>query len=252
MASIISNRQTYNDPGTWNRCGDSWTFHADSCGQDYGVWKRSVVETFLDPYLGSSVDVLEVGPGFGRWTEFIVARSHSLTLVDVSSTCIEACQDRFGDDLPERAFVVNDGRSLPLTDSSLDLIWSFATFVHIDAPDVDAYLAECYRTLRPGGHFVIHHAGWGDWSLKLSPVTSLFGRLGYFVQHRILAVGRWSRAGGRAPMSARRFARMAVDHGFDIDFQGSSWGDQRQFSVSYRDVITVGTKRSASEVSSPV
>jgi SAM-dependent methyltransferase len=252
MSSIISNRQTYDDPGTWNRCGDSWTFHADFCGQDYGAWKRSVVETFLDPFLGPGVDVLEVGPGFGRWSEFMVGRSRSLTLVDVSGTCIEACRERFGQDMPENAFVVNDGRSLPVPDASLDLVWSFATFVHIDEPDVDAYLSECHRVLRPGGRFVIHHAGWGDWSLRLAPVTRLFGPLGYFIQHRILAVGRWSRAGGRAPMSADRFARMAVDHGFDIDFQGRSWGDQQQFGVAYRDVITVGIKRAPSGVSTPI
>ncbi len=242
MASITSNRNTYNNPGTWNRRGDSWTFHADACGQDYEVWKRSLVQRFLDPFLGRDVDVLEVGPGFGRWTEFMVGRTHSLTLVDVSDACIEACHKRFGDDLPEEAFIVNDGRSLPVPDASLDLVWSFATFVHIDEPDVAAYLDECRRVLRPGGRFVIHHAGWGDWSLSLLPVTRLLGRSGRFLQHRVLAMGRWSRAGGRAPMSAERFARMAVERGFVIDEQVDRWGDRGQFSVAYRDVITVGTK----------
>jgi len=242
MASITSNRDVYNNPRTWNRRGDSWTFHADACGQDYEVWKRSVVETFLDPYLGPEVDVLEVGPGYGRWTEFMIGRCHTLTLVDVSDACIEACHKRFAEDLPEEAFVVNDGRSLPVPDSSFDLVWSFATFVHVDEPEVAAYLAECSRVLRPGGRFVIHHAGWSDWSLSLIPVTRLFGRAGRFVQHRVLAVGRWSRIGGRAPMSAGRFARMAVKHGFVVDQQTSRWGDHGQFGVAYRDVITVGTR----------
>jgi SAM-dependent methyltransferase len=242
MASITSNRNTYDDPRTWNRRGDSWTFHADSCHQPYEVWKRSLVETFLDPFLGPDVDVLEVGPGYGRWTEYMVGHSHSLTLVDVSTTCIEACQMRFGGDLPSESFRVNDGRSLPLDDGTVDLVWSFATFVHIDEPDVDAYLAECRRVLRPGGRFVIHHAGWSDWSLNLTPLTRLFGRPGHFLQHRVLAAGRWSRAGGRAPMSAPRFARMATGHGFVIDHQGDRWGADQQFGVAYRDVITVGTK----------
>jgi hypothetical protein len=43
-------------------------------------------------------------------------------------------------------------------------------------------------------------------------------------------------------MSAERFARMAVEHGLAVDEQVDSWGDRREFSVSYRDVITVGTK----------
>ena len=250
MASITSNRNTYNNPDTWNRGGDSWTFHADYCGQEYEVWKRSLVETYLDPYLGPDIDALEVGSGYGRWTEFMVGRCRSLVIVDISSICIESCRQRFGE-LPNTSFAVNDGRSLPVPDASLDLVWSFGTFVHIDQPDVDAYLADCQRALRPGGHFVIHHAGFGDRSLALLPVTRLLGAPGRLIQHRLLALGRWSRAGGRAPMSAGRFARMATAHGFDVIAQDSVWGDHEQFGIAYRDVITVGTKRAVRAADTP-
>jgi SAM-dependent methyltransferase len=252
LASISSNRSTYNDPATWNNCGDSWTFHAAFCGQDYDLWKRSLVNRFLEPFLGPDVDALELGPGQGRWTEFMVGHTHSLTLVDVSVMCMDVCRRRFGGALGREAFVVNDGRSLPVDDSSLDLVWSFGTFVHIDEPEVAAYLAECHRVLRPGGRFVIHHAGWGDGSLRLGPVTRHFGSAGRFVQHRLLALGRWSRAGGRAPMSAERFKRMAVDRGF-IDLQQvRSWGDHQQFGVGYSDVITVGTRLASSTLPASV
>jgi hypothetical protein len=43
-------------------------------------------------------------------------------------------------------------------------------------------------------------------------------------------------------MSAARFKRMATACGFVVDRQVDHWGDQKQFSVAYRDVITVGTK----------
>ena len=43
-------------------------------------------------------------------------------------------------------------------------------------------------------------------------------------------------------MSAARFARMATAGGFVVDQQVDRWGDEQQFSVAYRDVITVGTK----------
>ena len=242
MASIQSNINTYNDPRTWNRCGDTWTFHAENCHQPYDTWKRSVVDTFLDPYLSPDVDALEIGPGYGRWSEFMVGRTRSLVLVDISTNCIDACRQRFGDELPEESFAVNDGRTLDVPDDSLDLIWSFGTFVHIDEPDLSAYMAECGRALRPGGRFVIHHAGWSDWSLRFSPITRPFGRAGNFVQHRALAVGRWTRVGGRAPMSAERFRRIAGRYGLIVDGQTSSWGEAHEFGVAYRDVISVGTK----------
>jgi hypothetical protein len=43
-------------------------------------------------------------------------------------------------------------------------------------------------------------------------------------------------------MSAARFARMATAGGFVVDQQVDRWGEKQQFSVAYRDVITVGTK----------
>jgi SAM-dependent methyltransferase len=246
MASVTSNRHVYDNPQSWNGYGDSWTFHADFSGQPYEVWKHSLVETFLTPYLGSDVDVLEVGAGQGRWTEFMVGHAHSLMLVDVSAPSLAVCRERFRNDVPAEAFVVNDGRSLPAADSSLDLVWSFGTFVHIDEPEVAAYMAECQRVLRPGGRFVIHHAGWSDWSLRLVPVTRRLGAVGRFVQHRLLALGRWKRVGGRAPMTAERFARLAVEHEFVVTDQVSRWGDHGQFTVAYRDVITVGTRSAPS------
>ena len=242
MASVTSNRDIYDNPQTWTGYGDSWTFHADDCGQPYEAWKASLVDTFLTPYLGSDLDVLEVGAGRGRWTEFMVGRCRSLTLVDVSAPCMDVCRERFGRDLPASAFVVNDGRSLPGDDSSLDLVWSFGTFVHVDEPEVAAYIAECQRVVRPGGRFVIHHAGWGDWSLRFLPVTRHLGRVGRFIQHRVFALGRWSRVGGRAPMSAPRFARLAAQHGFVVTDQVTRWGDHGQFGIAYRDVITVATR----------
>jgi ubiquinone/menaquinone biosynthesis C-methylase UbiE len=241
MASISSNRDTYDNPRTWKQRGDSWTFHAEACGQPYETWKHSLVENFLVPFLGTDVDVLEVGPGFGRWTEFMVGHTHSLTLVDVSSTCIDACRQRFGAHLLDESFVVNDGRSLPVKDSSLDLVWSFGAFVHMDEPEFTAYLAECQRTLRPGGRFVIHHTGWRNLSFSLLSMTRFLGRAGLFVRGRVLGVGRRNRA-GRAPMSAASFARMATERGFVVDRQVRSWGDRRQFSLTFNDVISIGTK----------
>jgi SAM-dependent methyltransferase len=241
MASISSNRDTYDNPGVWKQRGDSWTFHAEACGQPYQTWKRSLVENFLVPFLGADVDVLELGPGFGRWSESMVGHTHSLTLDDVSSTCIEACRQRFGEHLLDESFVVNDGRSLPVKDSSLDLVWSFGVFVHIDEPEIAAYMAECQRTLRPGGRFVIHHTGWSDWSFSLLSMTRFLGPVGGRVRRRILRVGRRNRA-GRAPMSSARFAQLAAEHGFVVDRQVRTWGSRRQFSLTYSDVISVGTK----------
>lgn len=234
------NLQAWDDPGTWVEHGDEWRFHAESCGQPYPEWKRSVVTRFVEPFLGPSVDLLELGPGHGRWTEFMVGRVSSLTLVDLSPTCIEQCRARFASCRGPIRSIVNDGRSLPVEDRSVDVIWSFGALVHVVEADVDAYLADTRRVLRPGGRFVLHHAGWRDRALWLAPVLSRLGRPGRGVRHCV-AQGVWRHGRDRTAMSAERFAALAGRHGLVVDEQVRTWGDEGRFGLAVRDVITIGT-----------
>ena len=142
VGSIEWNRTHWGDSAAWEESGNSWTFHADSCGQPYEWWKKTLLGEFLEPYLGLDADFLEIGPGYGRWTEFMVGRTRSLTLVDLNSNCIEVCRERFAS-LSNISFAANDGRSLPVPDGSIDVVWSFGSFVHFDTREIAAYLGEC-------------------------------------------------------------------------------------------------------------
>src|SRR5215469_938916 len=108
MPSIDWNRRMWNDPTTWVDRGDEWRFHAHRSLLSYGTWKASIVSSFIDPYVGPEVDMLEVGPGYGRWSEFMIGRVRSLALVDLNPTCIEACRERFGSSDPTVSYEVND------------------------------------------------------------------------------------------------------------------------------------------------
>jgi cyclopropane fatty-acyl-phospholipid synthase-like methyltransferase len=56
--------------------------------------------------------------------------------------------------------VLTDGRSLPgLDEATVDFIWSYDVFVHVNPTDAERYLAEFARVLKPGGYASIHHAG---------------------------------------------------------------------------------------------
>ncbi len=224
----------------WGQNGNGWTFHADACSQPYESWKQSVVTTFLDPYLHDAHDVVEVAPGHGRWTEYMVGRTDSLTLVDVTPSCIDVCRERFVQH-DEIHYFVNDGRSLPINDASADLIWSFGSFVHIDPGDTNAYLAEFARVLKPGGRFVIHHSGWADWTLRLVPFTRRTGKPGRVLQHRI-AHGFWRPGGDRVAMSPERFSNLAASHGLHVERQIRNWGPRNEFGLAFNDIITVGCR----------
>ena len=240
VGSLEWNRAQWGNDTVWRRGGNSWTFHAESSGQSYEAWKTTLLREFLEPYLGSEVDFIEIGPGYGRWTEFIVGRTRSLTVIDLNANCIEVCRERFGAEAGI-ACVVNDGRSIDLPSASVDVVWSFGSFVHFDPAEVDGYLAECGRVLRRNGRFVIHHAGWKEWSLKAVPVTRHLGRPGRVVQHR-LGQGRWRPGGDRAAMSPKWFVSLATRHGLLIDRQVRTWGPESQFGLAFHDVISIGTR----------
>ena len=145
--------------------------------------------------------IVEIGPGAGRFSEVLAERAERLVLVDVTDEALRRCREHLGE-RPGVEYVRTDGASLPgVEGGSVDLVWSFEAFVHMQPVDVAAYVGEIARVLRPGGRAVIHHAG------------------------------RRDRSGWRAPMSAALFARLARDRGLEVESQ-ETWG-------TYDDVISV-------------
>jgi ubiquinone/menaquinone biosynthesis C-methylase UbiE len=201
--SVERNIQTWSR-WDWRSLGEEWTQSAD--------WKQALVAEVLRPMMPPGGTLLEIGPGAGRWTEYLVEHGDRVILVDVSVRVLDLCRDRFGD-RDSISYVLNDGRSLPgVTDQSVDGVWSFDAFVHVGPLDLAAYLSELARVLRPGGVGVIHHAG------------------------------RRSRMGWRSPMTATLFANLARDCGLEIVRQFDSWGNGRFDVRRYRDVISVVRK----------
>lgn len=244
MPSVEWNRRTWDREHTWAEAGDEWNGMAAACGQPYEAWKNALIETFLEPYVTASTDALEVAPGYGRWTQQLVERARGVTMVDLSPTCLDACRERFGDG-PGLTYVLTDGASLPgVPDASVDFVWSFDSFVHMELPVVTAYVQEIARVLRPGGHVVLHHAGKVGVPRTLATVTSRLGRPGRVAQ-RVLTQQRLHDSGRRADVTARDVSRGLRANGLDVVRQTSAWGDVGQYTVDkYRDVITVARRSS--------
>jgi ubiquinone/menaquinone biosynthesis C-methylase UbiE len=238
MPSLEWNLKTWNEEHDWARDGDEWSRMAQFCGVPYDVWKRQLIEHFLLPY-ARDADVLEIAPGHGRWSETLVKVARKTTLVDMSPSCIAACKERLSE-FSNVAFHVNDGTSLSFVpDGSIDFVWSFDSFVHIDAPVIDGYFAECARVLRPGGHLVVHHADKRRWTLGFVPLTKQLGMPGRVAQ-RVLSQGRLRGGGNRSDLSRSHIAAMLSRHGFQIREQTNAWGDERTCTVAkYHDAITV-------------
>ena len=90
-----------------------------------------LLEVFLFK-VGIAESMLEIAPGYGRWTAFLKDLCSRLPLVDLSPKCIEACRERFGES-DDIAYHVNDGRSPAMIDEdSIDFAFSFDSLVHVE------------------------------------------------------------------------------------------------------------------------
>ena len=112
-------------------------------------------------YFIPAENILEIVPGYGRWTQFLQTYATCLTLVDIAPRCIDACRSRFRG-LQNLTCHVNDGRSLDMIeDESIDFVFSFNSLVHADSGTVRSYMLQIARKLRFGGTGFIHHSNLG-------------------------------------------------------------------------------------------
>jgi len=237
--TIAENKRIWDYDYDWSEDGDEWSGQARYAGVDYSDWKRSLVEALIEPY-ARGADVLEIGCGHGRWSGEILAFCRTLTLSDLGESCIESCRRRFAEANNVR-YEVSDGVTLPADlDESIDFVWSFDAFVHMDQSVIAAYMREIGRVLRPGGRAVIHHGNRRHATLRLAWLERFGnpGRLAY----RGISMGLDERHDGwRANVSARQVAEAAEAARLVVERQMNEWGDG--FGVPrFRDRITVVRK----------
>ncbi len=125
-------------------------------------------------------------------------RSAKLTLVDLTPKCIDICKERFKE-FDNIDYIVNDGKDLSVVpDASIDCIWSWDVFVHIDAGDIRNYMREFSRVLSPGGHGTIHHSKNGK-----------------------------SNTGWRSNMTTEKMKIYCAEYGFRLIRQFDSWDNDQ-------------------------
>ncbi len=220
LPTLEENYNFWNHNYHWDRYGgDEWS--ARWGGPDM-QWTWSLLPR-LSGLLPRPV-VLEVGPGYGRWSEVLKSYCQRLILVDLSEKCIHACRQRLGSEDVE--YHVGDGRSLTgLADASVDFIFSFESLVHAEAEVMQAYLAEFARVLKPEGAGFVHHSNLGAYPGYFRATQMVPSRLRRPLKRLgLLDLNEW-----RAPtMTAALFREFAVDAGLCCWVQELvPWGGRR-------------------------
>jgi SAM-dependent methyltransferase len=150
------NRSTWGSQYDWSRRGEEWS---DPWGSSEAQWYASLLPR-LRSFLPAGT-VLEIAPGYGRWTRFLIPLSEKYYGVDLAPTAVAHCQKRFAASSAE--FFVNDGRCLDMiADGCIGLCFSFDSLVHAEIDVVDGYIQQILRKLSPSGVAFLHHSNCGE------------------------------------------------------------------------------------------
>ena len=140
MLSVADLRERYGEP---NLYGLQWG------DPDSLETLQRVRDQYLAPLLSPESTVVEIGPGGGRWTRYLLGVKR-LYAVDFHQELLDELAKNF--DQPNIVRIKNSGSDFPgVPSASADLIFSFGVFVHLDLPIIESYLSEMRRILKPDG-----------------------------------------------------------------------------------------------------
>lgn len=111
---------------------------------------------FVDPYISAETTALEIGPGGGRWTRYML-KAKRLYAVDYHQKLLDELRKTY--DRPNMVFIKNNGTDFPgVPDASIDFLFAFGVFVHLDIEIIGQYLGNMRRTLKPDAVAVIQYS----------------------------------------------------------------------------------------------
>jgi SAM-dependent methyltransferase len=109
-------------------------------------------------------DVLEIACGAGQGLGYLSSISNTLHAGDITPNLVSLAQRHYG----QRVSISEmDAQSLPFSDHTKDVIILFEAIYYI--PDVNKFVQECLRVLRPGGTVLIATANKDLFDFNPSP-----------------------------------------------------------------------------------
>lgn len=220
MPTIKENLEIWGSEDSWTLDGEEWS---EYWGGVEAQWWGSVL-----PRIHSFVPtdtILEIAPGYGRWTNYLKDMCRELIIVDLNESCIDKCRTRFKDESNIR-YYVNDSSSLDFVEKkSVDFLFSFDSLVHADPEVIEIYLRQLGSILKPNGVGFIHHSNLGQYRQFISPehgikcmIDNLLDKMGL----RKKLITHWRDQN----MTAQLFEKFCSDSGLDcISQEIINWGN---------------------------
>lgn len=153
MPDLNWNASLWGTDYSWPGAGDEWS----------APWGGSEPQWFGSLYprlhrLLPAASILEIAPGHGRWTKFLLPACENYLGIDLNQSCADVCTTRFNQ-VPYARFESNDGMTLDAAeDGGYDFIFSFDSLVHAEIDVFHSYVPEILKKLKPNGTAFIHHS----------------------------------------------------------------------------------------------
>jgi ubiquinone/menaquinone biosynthesis C-methylase UbiE len=167
MPTIEWNRQRWGSEYHWSVHGDEWSHSFGSAAAHWYAFILPRLHRFLPNAAAQESRIVEIAPGHGRWTQFLLGHCKRLTAYDISESCLTYCRQRFSDSVESGAaeFRLTNGLTLSESDDSVDLAFSFDSLVHVERDVMRSYLAHLQKCLKPGGFAFLQHSNLGAYPL---------------------------------------------------------------------------------------
>ncbi len=165
----------------WQAEGEEWTPSPE--------WKESLLRNVLRRYIPHGGHIMEIGPGAGRWTGALIEMADTFSAVDIAESCVRVCQQKFATHSNARFFVGNGKDLSDIPDASVDSLWSFDVFVHINIAEAASYVREFSRVMRSNSVGVVHHGTSGglDGGWRSNLTSQVFRELLHQAGFRVLS-----------------------------------------------------------------
>jgi SAM-dependent methyltransferase len=171
MPDLDTNLKNWTKAWEWSQSGDEWS--AWWGGTD-ALWHGALLPR-IHEWVPTGT-ILEIAPGFGRWTAYLAPLAERLIAVDLTERCVDHCRERFAQ-MDSVEVHLGDGRSLPMVaDASVDFAFSFDSLVHAESDVIGAYMGELARVLKPDGVAFVHHSNIGAYPRRTRLARLVRGR----------------------------------------------------------------------------
>jgi cyclopropane fatty-acyl-phospholipid synthase-like methyltransferase len=118
---------------------------------------KFIRDRYVLPYVDARHDAVEIGPGGGRWTRYLVGFK-KLYAVDYHQELLDELKRNFRR-RGNISFIRNNGTDFPgIASGSIDYLFSFGTFVHLEFHLIEAYLAAIRSIVRSKANIVIQYS----------------------------------------------------------------------------------------------